>query len=86
MTVAQYLTPLGQVIQSKGLKPDIPVATMPTYARFVVDNFLPFLDDEKHPDLSNIDFDKVDGYLKSCKVPENILTAGSSSGIQEGGM
>lgn len=66
MTVAQYVTPKGTVIQSKGLQPDIPLDTVNPYLAQLSGKF-------SKPDLNLIDFKKVDELTSLCAPP-----AGSS--------
>ena len=49
MTVAQYVTPKGTVIQSNGFRPDIPIPTVNAYLSLVAGSVF----DE--PDLNKID-------------------------------
>eukprot|EP01041_Mallomonas_annulata_P010940 gene10940-22838_t len=64
LTVAQYITPRGTVIQSKGLQPDIPLPTVSPYLKLIVDPVL------SKPDISTIDFAKAKSILNMC-VREN---------------
>eukprot|EP01038_Epipyxis_sp_PR26KG_P006181 gene6181-8512_t len=62
MTVAQYITPKGYIIQSKGIEPDIP-SPENTYANLLLGPAI------TKPKLSNIDFDKVHEVISQCKSP-----------------
>ena len=62
MTVAQYVTPRGTVIQSIGLPPDLPVATLNPYIAMLAGPKL------TKPDLETIDFDKAADIVKICQA------------------
>lgn len=65
MTVAQYVSPKGKIIQSKGIEPDFPINTLNPY----IGMFLPSPDLSK-PDLNQIDFKKVQDLLKTCETED----------------
>jgi carboxyl-terminal processing protease len=62
MTVAQYVTPRGTIIQSKGLPPDIPIASLNPYLAMLAGPTL------TKPDLEIIEFDKSDSLIKICQT------------------
>ncbi len=64
-TVAQYVTPKGQVIQSKGIAPDIKGPAMNAYVKMVMSSAV-----ASTPDLSEIDFDQAATLLKTCQPPK----------------
>lgn len=68
LTVAQYLTPKGTVIQSKGLSPDLPIDSISPYIKLLTG---PILD--QPPDLNQIDYKKVADLATSCSVNNNQL-------------
>lgn len=61
MTVAQYVTPRGTIIQSKGIQPDLPVDTMNPYVALLTGPSL------NKADLDKIDFSKAEELLAICK-------------------
>lgn len=65
MTVAQYVSPKGKIIQNKGIEPDFPMKTLNPY----IGMLLPFQDLSK-PDLNQIDFKKVDELLTLCAAED----------------
>ena len=60
MTVAQYVTPRGTIIQSKGLPPDLPIATMNPYLALIAG--------KQDLNLENIEFDKSEDIIKMCNT------------------
>lgn len=63
MTVAQYVTPRGTIIQSKGLTPDIPSkGALNPYLGIAMGALA-------KPDLASVEFDKAAEILKSCVPP-----------------
>jgi len=58
--VAQYVTPKGTVIQSKGLIPDLEVPTANAYVNLLLPDAL------KQPNLDAIDFSKVKQISDAC--------------------
>ena len=62
MTVAQYVTPRGTIIQSKGLPPDLPLATLNPYLAMMAGPSL------TKPDLEGIDFIKSENLIKVCQA------------------
>lgn len=62
MTVAQYVTPRGTIIQSRGLEPDIPLAGQNTYLNLVVGPSI------TKPDFKTFDFKIADEKLTLCKA------------------
>ena len=52
MTVAQYVTPRGTIIQSKGIRPDIPIPTVNAYVSYVGGGIF------SEPDLTKLDLSK----------------------------
>ena len=64
LTVAQYITPKGQIIQSKGLSPDIPMQTISPYVRILVD---PIIGSNSRPDVSRFDFNQVKNVMNMCE-------------------
>jgi len=73
MTVAQYLTPKGTVIQAKGLQPDLIVPVTNPYISYLGGQLL------GKPDLSSIDFNRAEGIINACSAIESAsdLTGGS---------
>ena len=65
MTVAQYVTPRGTIIQSKGLQPDLPLPTLNPYLAMVAGPALTKVD------LESIDFDRSESILKACSAYKN---------------
>ena len=64
MTVAQYITPKGSIIQSKGITPDIPdKGALNPYLRLALGGI------PSAPDLANVDFERADELLKACRLP-----------------
>ena len=61
MTVAQYVTPGGTVIQSKGLKPDIEIPTVNAYVNMIGGGVF------SEPDLSKLDVNKAKQILSQCQ-------------------
>jgi carboxyl-terminal processing protease len=61
MTVAQYVTPSGAVIQSKGIKPDIPVKLLNPYVSLLADSIV-----QQKPDIHFLDFAQVESVRKTC--------------------
>lgn len=61
MTIAQYVTPRGTIIQSKGLTPDIPTPVTNAYMNFILGNIAPT------PDVKSIDYNRVENLLNTCK-------------------
>lgn len=61
MTVAQYITPKGTIIQSKGLAPDIPINTLNPYIAMLAGPTL------TKPDLNTIEFNKAENLIKLCE-------------------
>jgi carboxyl-terminal processing protease len=59
MTVAQYVTPRGTVIQSKGLQPDIPLDTTNPFIAHLTGAL-------SKPDLNKVDFKKAEEITKAC--------------------
>ena len=59
MTVAQYVTPRGSVIQARGIEPDIPLETTNPFIAHVIGAL-------SKPDLNKIDFKRVEEISKSC--------------------
>lgn len=71
MTVAQYVTPGGTVIQSKGLKPDIEIPTVNAYISMVGGGVF------SEPDLSKLDITKAKQVLQQCQpFTSTTVTAG----------
>jgi carboxyl-terminal processing protease len=64
MTVAQYVTPNGNVIQSRGLQPDQPLSTMNAYVAMLTGPQLNKIDLEK------VDFEKSEEVIRQCKTGE----------------
>lgn len=60
MTVAQYVTPKGTIIQSKGLQPDLPVSILNPYINVVLGPTT------IKPDLNLIDFDAAKKKIDLC--------------------
>jgi len=67
MTVAQYVTPRGTVIQSKGLVPDMAVrgASVNPYLGLALGSL-----NLNKPDLTSIDFDRAEEILRACRNEE----------------
>jgi len=64
MTVAQYVTPKGSIIQSKGIAPDIPdKGALNPYLRLALGGI------PGAPDLANVDFERADELIKACRLP-----------------
>jgi carboxyl-terminal processing protease len=63
MTVAQYVTPRGTVIQSKGLQPDIPAPVTNAYLNYILGT----IDIAPTPDFQKIDYQKVETMLNTCQ-------------------
>ena len=61
MTVAQYVTPRGTVIQSIGLPADLPIATLNPYLAMLAGPTL------TKPDLETIEFGKAEDLIKICQ-------------------
>ena len=61
MTVAQYVTPRGTIIQSKGLPPDLPISTLNPYLAMIAGPSLTKID------LESIEFDKAENLIKACQ-------------------
>ena len=61
-TVAQYVTPKGQVIQTKGIAPDIKGPEMNAYVKMAIASAV-----ATTPDLSEIDFGQAEALLKTCQ-------------------
>lgn len=68
MTVAQYVTPKGTIIQSRGLEPDIPLETLNPFIAHYAGAM-------SKPDLNLIDFHKVQDITKACSA--SVVTASS---------
>lgn len=66
MTVAQYVTPHGVVIQSKGIDPDIPLQTLNSYVNLILAPVI------GKPNLENIPFDSVKQVIGKC-VSDSLL-------------
>jgi carboxyl-terminal processing protease len=64
MTVAQYVTPNGNVIQSKGLLPDQPLSTMNAYVAVLTGPQFNKIDLEK------VDFEKSEEVIRQCQNGE----------------
>lgn len=62
MTVAQYVTPRGTVIQSIGLPADLPIATLNPYLAMLAGPTL------TKPDLETIEFGKAEELVKICQT------------------
>jgi carboxyl-terminal processing protease len=62
MTVAQYVTPKGTIIQSKGLKPDLPISILNPYLNVVLGPKV------LKPDLNLIDFNEAKKKIDSCSI------------------
>ena len=60
MTVAQYVTPKGTIIQSKGLDPDLPISILNPYVNIVLGPKI------TKPDLNLIDFDEAQKKIDIC--------------------
>ena len=60
MTVAQYVTPKGTIIQSKGLDPDLPISILNPYVNIVLGPKI------TKPDLNLIDFDEAKKKIDIC--------------------
>lgn len=67
MTVAQYVTPKGSIIQAKGIEPDIPLETSNPLIAHVIGAF-------SKPDLNKIDFQRVEEISRSCLNTKSIGT------------
>ena len=65
MTVAQYVTPKGTVIQSIGLPADLPIATLNPYLAMLAGPTL------TKPDLEGIEFGKAEDLIKICQSIDN---------------
>jgi carboxyl-terminal processing protease len=63
LTVAQYVTPKGTVIQSRGLEPDIAISTLDPYVGYLLG---PAKDILSKPDLNKIDYNKANEIQKTC--------------------
>jgi carboxyl-terminal processing protease len=61
LTVAQYVTPTGTIIQSRGLQPDIPSSQLNPYLSMMVGP------KATKPDLNNIDFKQAESIIKMCQ-------------------
>ena len=68
MTVAQYVTPRGTVIQSKGLTPDMPDSKV---GNAYLGAAIGSLGIAPTPDLASIDFDRAEIIRKGC-LPEGV--------------
>ena len=66
MTVAQYVTPKGTVIQSRGIAPDIAGPAGNAYLNLAL-SATPVT---RTPDLETIDFTKAQEILKTCRRPD----------------
>lgn len=62
MTVAQYVTPRGTVIQSRGLTPDLPIPQVNPYLGLAMGGLA-------KPDLASIDFAGAKEMLNQCVPP-----------------
>ena len=63
MTVAQYITPHGTVIQAHGLQPDIPVKTSNAYLNYITNSIV---ESASVSGISNDIINKADSILKTC--------------------
>lgn len=63
LTVAQYVTPKGTIIQSRGLEPDIAINTLNPYIGYLLG---PAKDMLSQPDLNQIDYNKANQIQKTC--------------------
>lgn len=61
MTVAQYVSPKGKIIQSTGVIPDLPIPTLNPYVNMILGPTL------TKPDVDQIDFLEAKEILKQCK-------------------
>jgi carboxyl-terminal processing protease len=61
MTVAEYVTPRGTIIQSRGLTPDLPIASLNPYLAMIAGPKL------TKPDLEKIEFQKSEKLIKTCE-------------------
>ena len=62
MTVAQYITPKGQIIQSRGIAPDLAGGPATNaYLNMIIGSTV-----DTKPDLANIDWDKSHELLDAC--------------------
>jgi len=79
MTVAQYVSPKGKIIQNKGVEPDFPINTLNPY----ISMLLPIFQDQiSKPDLNQIDFKKVQELMSSCKAEVEVdTTTGTPSAV-----
>ena len=68
MTVAQYVTPSGTVIQSRGLKPDIEIPTVNAYISMIGGGIF------SEPDLSKLDISKAKQILNQCQLPSPAMS------------
>eukprot|EP01040_Poterioochromonas_malhamensis_P008460 gene8460-9153_t len=59
LTVAQYLSPKGHVIQTKGIEPDLPLSVLNPYINYLLGN--------QDLDITKIDFNKALDLLSTCK-------------------
>jgi len=73
LTVAQYITPKGSIIQSKGIEPDLPISSISPYVKYFVDPLL------SKPDVSVIDFTKAKSILDTCPPVVNSLVTNPGS-------
>lgn len=62
MTVAQYVTPRGTVIQSKGLKPDIPIPTVNAYVNLISGPVF------NEPNFNKLDLDRIQQAFSTCEA------------------
>jgi len=74
LTVAQYLTPRGSVIQARGLEPDVPLDALSPYVKMLVDPLL------GRPDVGKIDFASASNALRVCEATAEVGTTASTEG------
>lgn len=66
MTVAQYVTPKGTIIQSRGIPPALPGPAGNAYLNLAISS----TPANRAPDLEAIDFNKAQELLKTCTRPD----------------
>jgi len=68
MTVAQYVTPKGTIIQSRGIQPDIPLSVSNPYVNLLFGSGAK----SSKPDLNAIDFAKASELVNACKAETSL--------------
>ena len=63
--VAQYVSPNGNIIQGRGIQPDLPLPTLNAYINMLAPSAL------TKPDLNKLDFNKVDSLINTCEVSKS---------------